>query len=727
MELADLLDDSMAFDGTLWGLAAALRTGAVRGGTSLQPDHLATLPVEKFTPGSVALTDSNIQAAIENARLYAVSHGGGRVIVPIGPHDGLWAPSAGAAIPAGSLLTGQIALVTFASASGSIPLWLEGVPGTGFLVPDGCNVGVYFHSPDGTGGSTLADHDSGGMSDLFVLPVTSGLTADGFRINGAVNCRFTRLRAWNFSGTAGGKRGNGLTVADDFTGGNGNSQFCKFDACQMLANQCDYNVSQITRSKFDNCQSQGGLYRCWLLGTAADVAVYNSGLQTGGVSGALIEMTDSGFAVFADCYTEGNNPAAALFKSTAIASDSRIVIYRYTNVNELACVCDVDINTNVTVEGCLFAPGTKALKASPTHDGNAGPYRFINNVHIDASDALDSSIFDCNDYALKRLYISRGGRTYVGGEQISGNAIRLAAFAEGQEPSIVSPSEYGAATEAQVTYNTTTHRPRVRGASASHDVAYTDDPKGVTGLIKPYSAMILDPRVFKLRSVISSELDTLADVLHTSALASAPSSLRRPTFTAASDAFGGKPTFTCVKSSDKMLSITLGTAIPIGAYPGIIAVCRATTSSQIGTARHPISVVGPDMHISLLDDQEATNLWGARYTGSAAYQLTTVSGGNNDQFAHAAVLQQTPDSPGTHIELHVDAHGATGFISVPSVTDPGALATAITGAYIGAIDTSTGNAADLEIAYIALLNQALPNNVLTAFWDAANTEWSLGL
>lgn len=705
-------------------LAAALQAKIAAG---LRQEHLDTYPVQEFTPGLVALTDSNVVAAIEAARVYAAAHGGGRVIVPIGPHSGLWAPSAGAAIPAGSLLTGEIALVTFSAVS-QTPLWLEGVPGAGFLVPDGCNVGIYFHAPDGTGGTTQAAHDSGGMSDLFVIPVNAGLTADGFRINGAVNCRFTRLRGWNFSGTAGGKKGAGLTVADDWTSGSGNSQFCKFDSCQMVANQCDYNISELTRSAFHHCQSQGGLYRSWLLGTAADVAVYNSGLQSGGVSGALIELTDTGFAAFVDCYTEGDNPAAALFKSTSITSDSRVVIYRYTNTNELACVCDVDVNTNVTVEGCLFAPSTKALKATPTHDGNAGPYRFINNVHIDADDALDSSIFDCNDLALKRLYISRGGRTYVGGEQISGNAIRLAAFAEDQEPSVVSPGEYGSPVEAQMTYNTTTHRPRVRGESAAaHDVAYTDDPRGVTGLIKPYATMIIDPRVFKLRSVISGGLDTLADVLHPATLASAPSSIRRPTFNAASDAFGGKPTFTCVKADDKMLSITLDTAIPIGAYPGLIVVCRATTANQTGTARRALSSIGPEFRISLLDDQEATNLWGAKYTGSAAYQLTTVSGGNNDQYAHAGVLQQTPDSPGTHTELRVDGNRATGFISVPTVTDPGGLATAITGAYIGAIDASTGNAADLEIAYVALLKQALPDNVLSAFWELADAEWALGL
>ncbi len=736
--LGSLLDGSMRKVGSLYGVVPAISDGAASGASSIQPNHLAALPVEKFTPGGVALTDANIVASIEAARLYAVTQKGGRVIIPHGPHSGAWAPPAATTIPGGSVLSGsKKAAVCFRGSF--LPLWLEGVPGAGFIIPADSDVGVYFMSPDDTGGSPgFGVHYDGGMRNLILTPGAVSMVCDAFRINAAVNCRFEKLQATSFNGAAGGNYGSGMRNEDDWAGGNGNSQFCTFDHVKMDTNQHDFVMSKITRSRFIHADSQGPLRRSWLLSGSADVAIYNSGLQCSGLTDSLVELTGTGFVALIDCYTEGSNPGAALFKSHSITSNSWIAIVRYvSNDADMGYVVhadDANNTTHVLVEQCFFPTGVKALKAHPINDGSAGPYHYINNVHFDAADALDPSKFDINDYAKRRLYVARGGKVFAGGEQITASPFRLAAFAEGSEPGVADAPNYGSPVEGQLTYNTSTHRPRVYGSSAYHDVALTDDPKGVTGLLKPYAACIIDPRVYKLRSVISGNLDTIADVLHPTALASAPSSGRRPTFNASSDAFGGKPSFTCDHSTDKMLQLTLGTAVPIGAYPGIFVVARATTSGlDTGFDRPAVTAIGPLLWIAGRNDQTYPD-WGSQYQGSVAHQYQSVSNVSlENQYGHALLFNVEPYPPGYGFDggqrgtFYADAIPMTGFISSPNVGDPGGIATAITGAYIGAGGSSSGQAANIEIAYLAIMNQPLPPSVTRALWDLASAEWSLGL
>lgn len=720
-ELADLLGSSLELVASKWEVAAALQAKAVLGGSALQPDHLAALPVQEFTPGGVALSDSNIVAAIEAARLYAVSKGGGRVCIPLGPHGGLWSPSAGAAIPGGSVITGQKALVCFRN-SGNLPLFLEGAPGAGFNVPADCNVGVYFMSPDNTGGSPgFAVHHGGGMRNLIASAVDGTAICEGFRINAAVNCLFEQLTSHDFNGSGGGDYGAGFRINDDWAGGSGNSQFCRFMHCMADTNQMDWHAGAITRSHFLHCHSQGATYRAWVLDGGADVALYNSGIQESGLS-TFVEIVGNGFFSAFDCYTEGHNPSATLFKASSLTGYSSFMIHRYRNTDTYSTIFDVPGACSVVMTDCyLNTDSVCVLRCHPGSDPSASRYLFLNNINqaFDAADALDSSKFDIDQYARKRLYIGCGGQTYNGGELFAGQPVRLASFAQGSEP---------ASADGQITHNATTGRPRYRGASASRDLAYADDGTTVAALLKPYSSEIIDPAFAKSRVIVSTELDSINGLIDPASSAVPVNSSRRPLWHASDDFFAGKPSFECANTGDRMLTLTLNTPVPIGSRAGVFLIMRATGSPipDTGLVR-PIlyDATSGQFELSGEDSNWADAYVSHNHLNSGGTQFASTTFGigvGNNAFAHVLYAGARPTDNAYRISI--DGHDGT--YDGPTA-DLGVTTRTLSQLYLGALGTGSGNSANVAFAFIAILNQPLPPAIANRAITLAMNEYGIGI
>lgn len=714
MELVDLLDDSMTFDGTLskWGVSTPLKTGANLGGTSIQPAHLAALPVQQFTPGLVALTDANIVAAIEAARLYAVGQKGGRVIVPLGPHSGKWAIPAGTTIPSdiGTIMAGSKAGITFRACPTTFsPLWLESVPGGGFIVPADCDVGIYFTSSDGISGPNAIHHD-GGMRHIWLEAAVGSQLTTAFRINAAVNCTFEKLDARSFDGTSGGVYGTGLRVSDDWAAKSGNSQFCKFEHVLCTANQINFDMHEISRSKFDHCNSQSGLHRSWLLSEGADVTVCNSGLQDGPT--VYVEIVGNAFASFSDCYSEGTpSPSATLFKSSSITSESMLTVTRYITGVAIATAFDMDTNTVLFVTECLLPAVTKVFKAAPANDNNAGPYCFLNNEGFaDAADALDAGKFDVNAFARARLYVARGGQVYSGGETIHGQQTRLASIAEG--------SESASPVAGQIHFNATQDRPRVRGASAFRDVALVDDPRNLIKLLAPYGESF-DPGVYKKRSVISGELDQLLG--SAGSACNAIDSTHRPTWNASDEFFAGRPSFSCDQTAGKYAKITtLAAAMAAGSRPGIFLVGRATGALLASPRRRFID--SSTIQLYGQDGDTGANQWACTNLGTTTPQGAAKSF-TSDLNPHVFVAG-TRAASGNNWTLVVDGDSTVIFNTADE--------TGLTGSFSGPVGvggyiTGTPQAANATIAFFCLLYQPLPLSIEQRAIEMANSIFGLGL
>lgn len=689
--------------------------------SSIQPYHGAVFPVDQFTPGSplglAPLTDSNIAQAIENARQYAVTQKGGEVLVPLGPHAGKWAIPSGTTIIAGGSgcnLAGQKAGVFFPAVGRLIPLWLAGAPGAGFLIPADCAVGVYFYSGGDNGpGNDAAVFTLSGMYQINIAAAVSGMTAAGLRINGNVRCEFNTIDISGFDA------GKGLVAADDWPGGDGNSQMTLLSNINCNSNGVSFDIGEFMGEATGLNSAVAGV-RDFIFRNGSDVTVHHGSVQSGTLD-KHVEIVGGTYLTFDQVYWECG-AGGTCFYAHDITNESILQIHRHRTGTAFDLFLDVPNSIVVAVreaEGLQYA--TKILRATSPSDPVTAAISFVNCTAVDAATAMDPTKFDCTPYARKQLYVQSRGEAYFGGRAVFAVPTQLSSFVEGAEPA--SP------VESEILWNASTHRPRARTDTRHRDLAYADDPKGITGLVKPYAACILDPRVYKTRGVISGALDTLGDVLHPGTNAAAFSSSRRPTYNASSDAFGGKPTFTCSQSSDLGMSITLASPIPIGAYPGAVVIARATTSFDTGHTRRFFSAIGPTFWLSGYEDQDAASNWDAHYVGANTTH-ESVAGALHDQNPHAfAVTQHSrAPSPGSYTELQVDGAYSGALVSFdPSQVDPGGLSAPITGFYIGAKDASSGNCSNLEIAYIALLNSALPASVEAQLWDLANTEWWLGL
>ena len=211
---------------------------------------LAILPVERFTPGGLALSDANLQASVDAARAYAMKQGGGRIVVPLAPRNGgKWHPPPTLLDSTAVLQAGKKAGLVLRGCGYGIPMYYECPPGGGIIVAPACDIGLYIHSPLPARGDASGVLTYSRVREFFVLPEGDHQTQDAIRINAAVDSHFDNLKAKGFNGysPSTGKRGTGLAISDDW-GGDGNSQMCRFTEVSAIGNNVNYHVGKLHRA-----------------------------------------------------------------------------------------------------------------------------------------------------------------------------------------------------------------------------------------------------------------------------------------------------------------------------------------------------------------------------------------------------------------------------------------------------------------------------------------------
>lgn len=716
MELADLLDTTMELVSGKWGLSAALQAKAALGGSAIQPDHLGALPVEKFTPGSVALTDSNIVAAIEAARVYAVSKQGGAVVIPLGPHAGYWNIPAGTTIPSSSTLNGQKAGVLFSAADGrNTPLWLMGAPGAGLKIPAECSVGLYFHSPGGVG---EAVHTLSGASRLLLRPATSNQTTHGFRANACVRCAFDTIDASAFDGNSGGNHGSGFRFSDDWPGGGGNSQMCLISNLQAGGNANNFDMREIQGLAL-GLNSQFANNRDMLISAGCDMTFMHGSFQSYDLS-TYIELFGSFIVTFIQNYWEGGNvsPSAhgTVFKvDDDLGSSSNLTVIRHRSQSTFDTFmdlgngyCDVLVSEARGLSYC-----GKVVKSTAASSAAAGLITFVNS-DTTAADAVNPSKFDLTPSAAAKLRVDRGGESYTGGRNVFAVPAQLAALAQGSEGSSPSAGE--------INHNTTSDRPRYRSATRHHDVAYVDDGQTLRDLLKPYAIELIDPAVYTKRTIVSNELSQIVGLVHGSVGAPVNSS-RRPTWHASDEAFGGKPSFECVNASDRMITMPLASSLATGKRASLFVVARATGTVPTGGPRRRI-LNADTVSYTLLgaDGDKSDGWWAINGLSSVGGQSATFTGAV-DANPHIFYAGARPDDS---LRFRLSVDGVIGSGDPPTL-DQGVTTDAVAKVYIGAFSEASGQSADVAIAFLALLDTPLPPSIAERAIAMAGAQYGIAL
>jgi hypothetical protein len=688
--LGSLLDTTMRKLGGLYGVVPAISDGAALGAVSLQKEHLSAYPVQFFTPGGVALSNANIAQSIRNAYAYVQgTHTGGNIVIPRGDwHMG---------------------------ASGGLDLHGNGDFNAGIVLKgaaNGCTT-LIFPAP-WTGemlrlrGSSQVDNSTppfpwrqGGVEDLnFFVDVTDvASNGKGIVIDACTNVMFKNIVVQNLTG------GDSWACDDYSAEGGNNSQYCTFVNCAGRGGRINWNLKQLSASQFVNIDSRYTQYRDMLIDECNCIAIYGGAIQSVGLA-ALVEFGPNGGTniVFEDIYHEGGG--VTFFKAVAASSAQSIVVKRLIMAGAFTLFADITDGTDLLVDRVNGAGNaTTFLKARGSGAFSAPASRILHcgSIH------RDPAKFDMDAVSLAKLHCLDSGDGHFG-SHVSTGSVSTAAYAEGAEPA--SPV---AGTRV---FNSGTNRPRIYTGSAWRDVAYADDPAGIVALIKPYAAAILDPRVYRNRSVISGELDTIKDLAH-GATASAFSSSRRPTWNASDDAFAGAPSFACVNSSDKAMSITLASPIPIGSRPGALIVGRLTGSIP-SSGRRRIFNCDASQFTLFGQDGDTGDAWAFCHAHT-----------NQSTFSHFSdagphMLMANDDFDGANYFWRGTIDTTDGARLVNS--DTGVSTAAINTVYIGAFSAIAGaNSADYTFAFFAILHTPLPPSVKARVLELVNAEWRLGL
>jgi hypothetical protein len=668
--------------------------------TSLQPHHLAMLPLEQFTPGLTLglapLTDANLQASIDNARTYAMSIGGATIMVPHGSHSGKWHPPA-VTIPSTSLLEGDKAALILRGGGYGVPLNYVGAPGNGIIVAPECNVGLYIHSPLYSPG--VADVLTNSLiSEWWVTPEQDGQVCDAVRFHALVQCVLRNIYPGGFDGTAEGLYGAGLVCGDDWVGGGGNSQACQFQNIWSETNQINFRMSEITTCWGVGMNSQGSLHRAWLCEHGAEVIVCSSGIQEV-LADVFVELAGSGIMSFINCYHEGGDGSQTFFKSSDITNSSTLLVQGLRLGNPVAIFADIANNTRLVVRDCFtLANALKYLKCVETSEPIVEPIEFSNNS-INPADVLDPSKFELSAVAMAKLTVREGGRMWNGGKMWHGMPVQLAAFAEGSEPA--SP------VESELLWNATTHRPRVRGASAHHDVALADDPVTLVDLLKAKASDVWDLNVAAKRSVTGGGLNSVTGLLHATSLAENSGGATRPPFTAANAAFNNRATVTFVAGSSTFLRSTLADPILAGEYAALFIVCALGDPTVSGVNRIIANLPGTG---GLFLGANDGNVGIQTYYGNQFAQNTH---GAADSFPHAIYVDPWVEN-NFHGRVLVD--GVTGTAGSGIAPAPsGSLSSFDVGGQASGLVAS-----DMTVGIVALLHSPLsPPELARAFALAA--------
>jgi hypothetical protein len=147
--------------------------------------------------------------------------------------------------------------------------------------------------------------------------------------------------------------------------------------------------------------------------------------------------------------------------------------------------------------------------------------------------------------------------------QLAGGAFALAPYTAGTEPSLAEDNDLIARPDG----------PAVMFGATWHALAFREELNtSLISLLTPYASEIFDVGATRKVEVISSEVNSITGLLHGDVF-SAPSSGRRPAYSASDAKFRGAPSLqSSSASSGKYLSGTLSDPPLVGAYPCLLVV-----------------------------------------------------------------------------------------------------------------------------------------------------------
>lgn len=539
----------------------------------------------------------------------------------------------------------------------------------------------------------------GGLSDIHIDFDTDDLstTAKALVLDAVVSAAFVNISAQNLGS------GTGL-YCRQFTVG-GNSQNCTFVGTKVVGCGVSYDLQSLTTSVMLQTYSQSARTSDLKIDGCLSLAMLGGTIQSSGTA-RMCDFSGAGGSrlIMADWYTEGTAGTETLFyMPTPSITSNEFTIERYTIQSPLAKCFDAGTSVALNARDLNgVSQATTFLKARGT------------KVHVENCETpdTDAGIFDLDASALANgTFLHYGSARFGAG--LHAASLRSDTFAEGSEPA--SPGA------GQRVFNTRSKRPRMYDGAAWRDVGYYADGITLTDLLRPYAEAIFDPRVFTSRSIISGEVDTLTDIVN-GAVLSAPSSIRRPTWTLADAKFGGEPSVTCVQASDKMLSGTLAHTISSASRVSFLGIAYATGAFP---EAHPIRrrLFNTDESPGVLggygwDDDNGSG-WTLTSSAGNAAVVSGLGDGNprlwigNDEFDGSLWTWRgsIDNSVGTN---------------VPG-GDPGGSLSVINTLHFGAFDTGSGHASNIAIGYFALLKTPLPTEVRKRAQALASAEFKLGI
>lgn len=718
--------------GALYELTDTYADGAVLGGTARQLAHGNEYPIERHTPGGAALTDANFAQSIRNAVAAAQLVCGGTVIVP----RGTWRPADLAEEEIVILGVGRDKNVVIAGG---------GMDETNIVLPTGYSGTAFFFKGSPSVPAAADLFWNGGMRDLTIQCESSDASNDGIgiRCEGCINTQFRNVTIRNFVGGTGFKC---TTYPPDYT-----NQYLQLWNFTVASCRVNYDLTS-----FVNCQGYGvyssaAQYRDYLV-DESKFSFYGGNFQSS--APICMESTGNGGNQIAlyDFYYEGFAPA--IFKVAAPSGhSSRFELHGFHLGGSPTTFLDVDaFNTVVVSNIALVGNATVILKARNGPDivlincgdpvANAAKYDLdtasrarltcISNgvTYCGGGLATHGDLTADGDFTVSGTIDAGGDITTTGALDVAGAITADGDVASGGKvacddgydlPGFATDSEPVGAAAGRVVRDTSLDRPTFKTSGGTWKrYALSQDDNDLTALLTPYCTDIFDPGIYRLRSIVSSAVDSLTGFLNGSVI-SAPTAGQRPAWTLSDDFFGGRPSFQCARVGDYFLQGTLGATIPIGSYPGLFAVYRCNPGVDDPVYRRLAALAehGADHSSGVIvgqsDLNESNHGYGVASGASAtAFAVGGVAG--TDAYGHVAQFQSVPGG------VIYDRDTDSPVTGVPA----GATTSVIDTFTIGGCWTSAVYAGcDIQIAYLALLKTPLDPDTRVKALRAAMSRYSL--
>lgn len=676
----------------LYSLVPEIADGALLGGTARQLAHGNEYPIERHTPGGVALTNANFAQSIRNAIAAAQLVAGGTILLP----RGKWRPADVSPEEIVILGTGRDKNVVIAGA---------GMDETTIEYPTGYSGTAFFFK--GSPGSPAASdlYWNGGMRDCTVQCESLDVSNDGvgIRVEACINTQFRNITIRNF---VGGTSFKSTSYPPDYT-----NQYIQLWNFTASGGRVNFDLLS-----FVNCQGYGvfstaAQYRDYLIDDSR-ATFFGGNIQSSPPT--CVELAGNGASqiVFHDFYYEGF--ADNLFKCASPAvTASRLEVYGFHLGGNPDVLLDVDAFNDVCMHYTnRVGNAVVILKArngpSVTLIGSGDPVSAPGKFDLDSA-SLATLVCVSNSTTVCP---SMSAHTDVTAKRrlIADLAVALPGFATDSE---------GVGVQGDLARDTSRDRPTFRTAAVWQRVAFSLDDDDLSAILAPFAVEIFDPGVYRTRTVIADELDVLLGVMHGSSLA-APASDQRPGFTLSDEFFGGRPSLTCAFTDDHYLIGSLATTVPSSSRAGLFAVYRCLPGTNDASKRRLAIIAehGSD-HANGLglgqSDLNASNQAYGYISGPGGLGFPVGATGT-DGFGHASTIYSIPGASLYYrddeaISTSIDAGANT------SAIDKVALGAGWNGAeYVGC---------NVVVAYAAVLKQPLDSDTRVRALRAALSRYSL--